>query len=298
MKKVVSISLGSSRRNHKAEVEFKGIRFAVERIGADGDMKKMISLIEELDGRVAAFGLGGIDLHLGTPGHLYTIKDGKRMVAAARKTPIVDGGGLKDTLERMTIYHLQEVLGWDLKGKTVLLTSAMDRWGMAEELEKAGCLIDIGDFVFALGVPIVLHRLRTLKRVARVIAPLVVRLPFSVLYPVGSKQDSGGGKHSRFFEGKDIIAGDYNYISKHMPENMAGQIVITNTVTRADVQELRRRGVATLVTTTPELNGRSFGTNVMEALLVAFAESKSPLAREEYSRLLKELNFQPRIVKL
>ena len=296
MKRVVSISLGSSKRDHEAEVEFKGIKFSVQRIGTDGDIEKMIEMIGEIDGKVDAFGLGGIDLYLGTPDHRYTIKDGKRVVAAACKTPIVDGSGLKDTLERLTIRYLSDTLGWDFKGKTALLTSALDRWGMAEELEAAGCSLEIGDLVFALGIPIVMHKLKTLDRVARVLAPIAMRLPFSVLYPTGKKQDSGGGKLSRYYEGKDYIAGDYNYISKHMPLDMSGQIIITNTVTAQDVEELRQRRVKTLVTSTPELNGRSFGTNVMEALLVAYAEASTSLSRDEYNNLLKELDFIPRIV--
>ena len=53
-----------------------------------------------------------------------------------------------------------------------------------------------------------------------------------------------------------------------------------------------------LVTSTPELGGRSFGTNVMEALLVAYAEADSALTREQYNQLLAELEFVPRIVDL
>lgn len=298
MKRIVSISLGSSKRNHKAEVEFKGVGFSVERIGTDGDMDKMIAMIRELDGQVDAFGLGGIDLYLGTPAHRYTIRDGKRMVAAAQKTPIVDGSGLKDTLERLTIRHLNQSLGWDFTGKTALLTSALDRWGMAEELEAAGCKLEIGDLIFALGIPISMHKLKTLDRVARMLAPIAMRLPFSVLYPTGKKQESSDGKFSSYFRGKDIIAGDYNYINKHMPDHMTGQIVITNTITAQDVEELRKRGAKTLVTSTPELSGRSFGTNVMEALLVAYAGAGSALTREEYNQLLAELDFVPRIVNL
>lgn len=298
MKRIVSISLGSSKRNHKAEVQFKDMVFSVERIGTDGDMNKMVSMIRELDGQVSAFGLGGIDLYLGTPAHRYTIRDGKKMVSAAQKTPIVDGSGLKNTLERMTIGYLNNTLGWDFSGKTALLTSAMDRWGMAEELEAAGCKLEIGDLIFALGIPISMHSLKTLDRVARVLAPIAMRLPFSVLYPTGKKQESSDGKFSRYFIGKDIIAGDYNYINKHMPSDMTGQIVITNTITAQDVEELRKRGVKTLVTSTPELSGRSFGTNVMEALLVAYAGADSALTPEEYNQLLAELDFIPRIVNL
>jgi len=297
MKRVVSISLGSSRRDHKAQVEFNGTKFVVERRGTDGDMAKMMAMIQELDGKVDAFGLGGIDLYIGTPGHRYTLRDGKKIVQAAKNTPIVDGSGLKDTLERMTIHHLRK-RGWDFRGKSALLISAMDRWGLAESLVEAGCRIEIGDFIFALGIPLSLHKLRTMDRVARILAPVAVLLPFSVLYPTGKKQDSSDGKFGRFFVGKDIIAGDFNYIYKHMPVDMSGQIIITNTVTSQDVEELRRRGVKTLVTTTPVLQGRSFGTNVMEALLVAYAQSNKALTKEQYTQLLTELNFVPRINNL
>ena len=296
MKRVVSISLGSSKRNHKAEVQYKDVSFSVERIGTDGDMTMMIAMIKELDGQVDAFGLGGIDLYLGVPGHRYTIKDGQKIVAAAEKTPIVDGSGLKDTLERLTIGHLRETLGWDFAGKTALLTSALDRWGMAEELELAGCKLVIGDLAFALGLPVAMHKLKTLDLVARVLGPIIMRLPFSVLYPTGKKQETNGGKLGRYFQGMDIIAGDFNYIYKHMPRDMTGQVIITNTVTAQDVEELGKRGVKTLVTSTPELSGRSFGTNVMEALLVAYVGAKEALSREEYNDLLAELNFIPRIV--
>lgn len=298
MKQVVSISLGSSRRDHKVEVEFNGVPFILERRGTDGDMNKMIAMIKELDGKIDAFGLGGIDLYIGLPGQRYIIRDGKKIVSAAKHTPIVDGSGLKNTLERTAIEYLKTELGWDFQGKKVLLISAMDRWGMAESLEQAGCQLLVGDLIFALGIPIPIRSLKTIRRVARVFAPLAVQLPFSVLYPTGKKQDASDGKFSRYFAGQDIIAGDFNYIYKHMPRDMAGQTVITNTVTADDVTELRKRGVKTLVTTTPVLNGRSFGTNVMEAVLVAYANGSGELEAKDYNALLTELNFVPRVEDL
>jgi hypothetical protein len=62
LKRIVSVSLGSSKRNHAFETEFKGEKFSIERIGTDGDWDAAIALIKELDGKVAAFGMGGIDL--------------------------------------------------------------------------------------------------------------------------------------------------------------------------------------------------------------------------------------------
>ena len=54
-----------------------------------------------------------------------------------------------------------------------------------------------------------------------------------------------------------------------MPERLDGKIVLTNTVTPANIEELRERGVRMLITTTPDFGGRSFGTNVIEAALLA-----------------------------
>lgn len=40
MKRAVSISLGSSKRNKKATIKFKDEEILVERIGTDGDVAK------------------------------------------------------------------------------------------------------------------------------------------------------------------------------------------------------------------------------------------------------------------
>jgi hypothetical protein len=53
-----------------------------------------------------------------------------------------------------------------------------------------------------------------------------------------------------------------------------------------------------LVTTTPVLDGRSFGTNMMEAALVAISGKNRPLTWEEYSELLDQLGFEPQLQKL
>jgi hypothetical protein len=62
---------------------------------------------------------------------------------------------------------------------------------------------------------------------------------------------------------------------------------------------LKARGVALLVTTTPEMGGRSFGTNVLQAMFVALLEKRpEDIAPGEYLALLRELKIRPRIVTL
>jgi hypothetical protein len=83
-----------------------------------------------------------------------------------------------------------------------------------------------------------------------------------------------------------------------MPDDMSGKIVVTNTTTPADVELFRKTGVKYLVTTTPVLDGRSFGTNMMEAALVALSGKGRPLSLDEYNELLERLDFKPQLQEL
>lgn len=296
--RVVSISLGSSARDHVARAEFLGRQVLVERRGTDGDIGRAIRLVRELDGQVDAFGMGGIDLYLQAGRRRYRVRDAVPIARAARETPMVDGSGLKGTLERRVISLLVDDYGLDLRGKTALLVCAMDRFGMAQALVEAGCRVIMGDLMFGLGVPVPLYSLRSLDLLARVLAPLIVQLPFRLLYPTGERQKENRPRFEAYYRRSDIIAGDYLFIARHMPDRLDGKIVITNTVTRDDVEALRARGVSLLVTTTPDLEGRSFGTNVMEALLIALSGRRSPLAPAEYEEMLDRIELRPRVERL
>ena len=64
MKRAVGISLGSSKRDKSVAVNLNGVEIQVERIGTDGDMAKARQMYLDLDGKVDAFGVGGVDLYL------------------------------------------------------------------------------------------------------------------------------------------------------------------------------------------------------------------------------------------
>ncbi|MGE5674541.1 MAG: hypothetical protein ACM3XM_11770 [Mycobacterium leprae] len=298
MKRIVSISLGSSKRNHSATVEILGEQVTVERIGTDGSFDRAIAMIKELDGQVDAFGMGGTDLYLYAGGRRYTFRDSQRLARAAVKTPIADGSGLKNTLERRVVRYVdKEIL--PLKGRKVLLTSALDRFGMAEAVAEAGADVIYGDLMFALGINIPLRSLKTVSRLARLLLPVITKLPFTWLYPTGAKQEQREVKYEERYQWADLICGDWLYIGRHMPDRLAGKTILTNTVTPADIEELKKRGVATLITTTPNLGGRSFGTNLMEALIVATAKKKpEEMQPAEYEAWLDRIGFVPRVERL
>lgn len=294
-KHVVSVSLGSSRRDARAEVELLGEKVVLERRGTDGDMARAIALIRELDGKVDAIGLGGIDLYLWAGGRRYAIRDALKLKRAAERTPVVDGSGLKHTLERQAVRALSSLIDW--KNTKVLLPSAVDRFGLAEALDEAGARVLYGDFIFALGLPIPLYSLSLLQKLAYLLLPLLTQLPFTLLYPTGKEQEKAVADwRSRYYRWADLVAGDWHYLRRYMPEDMGGKTVLTNTTTEEDLAFLRARGAARLITTTPRLGGRSFGTNVMEAMLVALAGRE--LTEAEYLRYIGLLGLRPQVLDL
>jgi hypothetical protein len=243
--------------------------------------------------------MGGIDLYISCGGRRYMFREARSIARAATKTPIVDGSGLKNTLERRVVQYLVEYDVLRLKGRKVLLVAGVDRFGMAEALCAAGADVIFGDLIFALGIPIPIRSLRALDITARLLAPIVVQLPFEMVYPTGKKQERIEPKHARYYDWADVIAGDYHFIKRNMPARMEGKVILTNTVTAGDIEDLRSRGVSRLITTTPEIQGRSFGTNVMEGLLVALAgKPAGDMTPSDYLGLLDKIGFVPRVVDL
>ena len=108
LKHVVSISLGSSKRDAKVTLDLGEEKIIVERRGTDGNLQAAKKLLEELDGKVDAFGLGGTDLYVYAGSKRYMFRESAELVKDVKKTPVLDGSGLKNSLERRLIQRLAE----------------------------------------------------------------------------------------------------------------------------------------------------------------------------------------------
>jgi hypothetical protein len=300
MKRAVSISIGSSKRDKAVEVSMLGETVSIERIGTDGDMEAAALKYRELDGKVDAFGVGGADLGLMVDNKWYPLYSVRPMVRYVKKTPLVDGVGLKNTLENKSAPFLEAKIGEYVQklGRKVFVVSGADRWGMSSSFMEAGYECVFGDIMFGLGLPIALHTKGQLKTLAGILMPVVGRLPFAWVYPTGEKQEKRIPKYENFYHWATVIAGDCHYVKRHMPDDMTGKVIVTNTTTPDDVALFKTCGVKYLVTTTPVLDGRSFGTNMMEAALVAISGKGRPLTQPEYNELLGQLDFEPQLQEL
>jgi hypothetical protein len=294
MKRAVGISLGSSKRDKSVKVNLNGQEILVERIGTDGDFEKARQMYLDLDGKVDAFGVGGVDLYLRLDEREYPLHAALKLVSGVRQTPLCDGRGLKHTLERRVFQLAKPQLG-DVHFKQAFVPVAIDRLGLAEAVAEVADRTVFGDLMVALGVPLPIYGIPAFKRVARIMLPFVSHFPMSMIF-YGSDGAEQEPKYVKYFEESDLIAGDFLFMRKYMPKKLTGKTVVTNTTTEDNIELLKSRGVKTVITTTPRYDGRSFGTNTTEAMLTAYAGKGRRLTDAELNGLIDELGLKPTVI--
>ena len=294
MKRAVSVSLGSSDRDKRVVLDLAGEPLSIERIGTGGDVERARRLFSELDGQVDALGVGGVDLYLRLGGREYPLHAALRLVQDVHLTPVVDGRGLKHTLERRVFALAGPALGGLPHFRSAFVPVAADRLGLTEAVSEVSDDVVIGDLMVALGIPIHITGIETYRRLARILFPLVSHFPMSWLF-----YGSGGAEHEpkyqRFWRDADLIAGDFLFLRKYVPDDLDGKTVVTNTTTDENVEFLRARGARQVITSTPRVEGRSFGTNMMEAALTAYAGKGRVLDDAELNELIDALDLRPSV---
>jgi hypothetical protein len=293
-KRAVSISLGSSTRDKRVEVELKGEKIIIERIGTDGDIQRAKNLYTELDGKVDAFGVGGVDLYLRLDHREYPLRAALRLVENVKHTPLCDGRGLKHTLERRVFELATPLLQVIPHFERAFIPVAVDRLGLATAVSEVTKDVIYGDLMVALGLPLPIYGMKNFRRIARFMLPIVSFFPMSLLF-YGSSGEEPQPKYVKYWEQCDLIAGDFLFMRKHMPTDLTGKTILTNTTTSQNMELLKERGTHMIITTTPRYEGRSFGTNMMEAALTALEGKGRPLSDKELNDLIDELDFRPSV---
>lgn len=295
MKHAVGISLGSSKRDKSVKVNLNGQEILVERIGTDGDIEKARQMYLDLDGKVDAFGVGGVDLYLRLDEKEYPLHAALKLVSGVKQTPLCDGRGLKHTLERRVFQLAKPQLG-DIRFNQAFVPVAADRIGLAEAVAEVAERTVFGDLMVALGVPLPIYGIPAFRRVARIMLPFVSHFPMSMIF-YGSDGAEHEPKFVKYFEESDLIAGDFLFMRKYMPKNLTGKTIVTNTTTEDNIALLKERGVKRVITTTPRYEGRSFGTNTTEAMLTAYAGKGRRLTDDELNELIDDLGLRPTVIE-
>ncbi len=251
---VVSVSLGAPGRDRDTVVRVGGDAVRVRRVGCNGDYEKAQRFLSELDGKVGAIGLGGLNFSYRTQEKTWPMPGATRLRQAVRLTPLVDGSGFKDAIEPQAAQALPG------KGRA-LVVSVLDRPAAARALAAAGYRVQAGDPHFALGMPIWPSDAR-FQAMAAVAMPILRHLPRGAVY--GERPDRTERQPARW----DVIWGDVQLLRRH-PVGLGGAILIGGSLRSDDADWLRQRGVRMLIAASPPVDGEVFGANVWDAILAA-----------------------------
>ncbi|HEU4323553.1 MAG TPA: hypothetical protein VFS21_10440 [Roseiflexaceae bacterium] len=298
MKRIVSICLGSSRRDYHIHTTLLGQRIELRRIGTDGDVARAAVLVREHDGRVDAIGLGGLTPVFRVGEARYPHSEAVRIAAAARRTPVLDGGGIRAMLEPWAVDEAERLLCGVFGQRRALVTSGLEHYPLAQALVRHGAELRFGDPVFRFRLPF-LPAPRTLARLefyAAAILPIAALLPYRLLHPSRLAKE-GRRPRAALFRWADVLAGDFASIRRFAPLDLRGKLVLTDDPSPEEVADLRERGVAALVTMTPPLcRERPFvAADVLEAMAAAVMECGGPPLAADLLEFVDAAGWQPTV---
>ncbi|MEI8167096.1 MAG: serine carboxypeptidase, partial [Chloroflexales bacterium] len=277
MKRIVSISLGSSARDYSFTTTILGRAIAVERIGTNGDIARAAELVRSFDGQVDAIGLGGLTPVFRVGRARYPHREAIQIAAQAHRTPVVDGGVVKATLERWAVAQANRKLPGLFHYKKILLTSGIERYQLASAIAQYDGELRFADPLIHLGLPFlpVPRTLEQLELYAATTLPITALLPYRLLHPVALDQAGYDPRAASLFQWAQVIAGDFAFIRRFAPPDLTGKAIVTDDPSPAEIDDLRRRGVTTLVTMTPPISEvRPFvAADVLEAMITAIQET-------------------------
>jgi len=269
----------------------------VRRLGCNWDFGRARALIAEHDGRVEAIALESMPARLQLGSEQVSHEAGLRLTRAARKTPIVDGSGIRSGIERWAVMLAERAHPGIFAEKRVLMVPGLNHSGLAHALASRTSHMHYADPAIFIGFP----------RFPGVGSPAILRKaasptlrnlraqPMSCLVPSPKKTR----RLRSLFNWAEVLAGDVHAIrSLSDGVDVRRKIVVVESAADPDLDDLRDRGVSTLVTLMPSLDpadtlGR-MSAATLEALLASVRrDPRLPLTEDTYLDMISELNWEP-----
>lgn len=283
-------------------ISLLGRDIAVEHIGCDKDLDVMAAHIKDYDGKVDAIGLQGIARQLRLAKERIDHTHAGKLFEITKTTPVVDGSGVRDAMERWAIRLAAEKQPGIWSRKHVLMVPGLNHGGLVRALNQYCEELRYADPIlyFALPDAPFLGSAGALDKVAGFTLNQMADGSFRILFPSAGKP--GVARAEAPFKWADVIAGDIGAIRRYGPQELKRKIIVTQAVNDEDLADLKARGVATVVTTMPPLSTGSMSNHsaeTFEACLVSLRPDKeAELNENTYLNLMADLDWQPGITHL
>ncbi|MCB1997766.1 MAG: dehydrogenase, partial [Rhodoferax sp.] len=296
MKKVVTVSLGSSKQDFKFETNFLGQRFQVERLGADNDTTKAWELMRRYQASADAIGLGEISDHWRVGQSTVTNKVTQRLLNVVTRVPSTTGGRLRRLLQVRAMRFVQHKLGNYFNNNLVLFFSGARNWDMAHALSEYTPNLSFADALMQTGAPTMLTSLQQLELYAKGHDLALAGKPGEILEGM-----LAGFKSKRLAAAMakaHVIVGTFAELKAvGSPANLAGKTVITSAVDDERLEFFKRCKVNLVIDVSPKLFERVVGVNVIEAMiLAALGKREEDVSDDDFNEILDELAIEPRLL--
>lgn len=296
MKKVVTVTLGSSKQDFSFETDFLGHRFAVRRLGADGDTTKAWELMRRQQANADAIGLGEIGDHYQVGLNTVTNKETERLLNVVTRVPATTGATLRRLLQVRAVRHVQKTLGSYFDNNRILFLNGMRNYDMAVALGELSPNLFFADALLQTGAPALLTSLEQLELFTKGSEWVLSGRPGELLESALS-----GFKSARLASGvakSHVVVGTFAEIKAvGDPTNLAGKTLITSAVDDERLAFFTRCKVNLVVDVSPKLFDRVVGIGTIEAMiLAALGKSSDEVSDDDFEEILDELAIEPRLL--
>jgi len=296
MKKVVTVTLGSSKQDYEFQTEFLGHTYTVRRMGADQDTGKAWELMRRQQAMADAIGLGEISDHYIVGLRTIENKETKRLLNVVTRVPVTTGATLRRLLQVRAVRHVQKELGHYFNNNLVLFLSGMRNYDMAVAMSDYTKNLSFADALFQTGAPKMLTSLEQLE-----------------LYAKGSKLMLGG-KPGQLLESSltsiknrmvaevvaksHVIVGTFAEIKAvGNATNLKGKTLITSAVDDERLAFFTKCKVNLVIDVSPKLFQEVVGINTLEAMILAKLEKPmEEISDDDFVEILDELDIKPRLL--
>ena len=296
MKKVVTVSLGSSEQDFKFETDFLGQRFQIRRLGADDDTTKAWELMRRHQATADAIGLGEIGDHWNVGQSTVANKVTQRLLNVVTRVPATTGGRLRRLLQVRAVRHAQHRIGNYFNNARVLFFSGARNWDMAQALSEYTPNLSFADALTQTGVPTMLTSLEQLELFAKGRKLVLDGVRGEILESMLS--DFKSGQLASAVGKSHVVVGTFAELhAVGNPLNLEGKTVITSAVDDERLAFFTDCKVNLVIDVSPKLFARVVGTNVIEAMiLAALGKPQEDVSDDDFNEIIDELAIEPRLL--
>ena len=295
-KKVVAVTLGSSKRDFTFETEFLGHQFQVKRMGADNDTTKAWELMRRQQTLADAIGLGEIGDHFQVGQNTVINKETRRLLNVVTRVPATTGATLRRLLQVRAVRYVQNHLGRYFDNNLVLFLSGMRNYDMAVALSDYTPNLSFADALTQTGAPTLLSSLQQLELYSKGHDFVLSGKPGEMLEAALS-----GFKNNRLAAAAakaHVIVGTFGELKAvGSSDNLQGKTLITSAVDDERLEFFKKCRVNLVIDVSPMIFERVVGTNVIEAMILAALEKTADdVSDDDFVEILDELDLKPRLL--